>query len=247
MSPQHIAALRHVALGHCVFPCQGKLPRTPRGFLNASREIGQVTAWWERWPDANIGLVTGSAAGLVVLDVDGEAGREALRGRAIPVTQVVETARGWHYYFAYPDRAVRSRVGVLEHVDIRADGGYVIAAGSFHESGARYRYTSGLGPSDVPLAACPDWLLQVAGGSRAPRSAEMWASLIRDGVAEGSRNASAASLAGHLFRHFVDGPVVVELMRAWNTASCRPPLDDDELLRTIDSVAGAELRRRRAQ
>jgi hypothetical protein len=246
VSPQHLAALRHAALGHRVFPCHGKLPRTPHGFLDASADPAQVTTWWERWPDANIGLTTGSAARLVVLDVDGEAGRTALRGRTIPVTQVVETARGWHYYFAYPDRPVRSRVGVLEHVDVRADGGYVIAAGSVHESGAVYRYADGLGPRDVELAPCPSWLLGVAGASAPPRAPEEWAALIRDGVAAGARNATMASLAGHLFRRFVDGGVVLELLRAWNDARCRPPLDDDEVVRTVESVAGAELRRRQA-
>jgi hypothetical protein len=70
------AALTYAGRGLHVFPCRGKLPRTEHGFQDASTDTDTVISWWQRWPDANIGIATGTASGLVVLDVDTQHGRE---------------------------------------------------------------------------------------------------------------------------------------------------------------------------
>ena len=64
------AALRYAELGYPVFPCAagGKVPLTPRGFKDATTDAAQIRAWWEKDPDANIGMPT---AGLLAIDVDG--------------------------------------------------------------------------------------------------------------------------------------------------------------------------------
>ena len=79
-----------------------------------------------------------------------------------------------------------------------------------------------------------------------PRPPEEWRALAVEGVGQGTRNNSIASLAGHLLRHEVDPFVVLHLLIAWNAASCRPPLPEAEVARTVNSIAGRELRRRRA-
>ena len=48
----------------------GKHPRTEHGFKDASVEEAKIRAWWTRWPDANVGIVTGEIAGIVVIDID---------------------------------------------------------------------------------------------------------------------------------------------------------------------------------
>lgn len=48
----------------------GKHPRTPHGFKDASLEESEIDSWWQRWPDANIGIPTGKISGLIVLDID---------------------------------------------------------------------------------------------------------------------------------------------------------------------------------
>ena len=68
--------------------------------------------------------------------------------------------------------------------------------------------------------------------------------LILTEVPEGQRNSCLARLAGHLFRHRVDPYITLGLLRSWNLFSCQPPLTEAEMMRTIDSIAGAELRRR---
>ena len=77
----------------------------------------------------------------------------------------------------------------------------------------------------------------------AARSVDEWRAIVSGGVGEGQRNATLARLTGHLLRKHVDPIVTLELTRAWNLARCRPPLLDDEVLRTVNGIAGAELRR----
>jgi hypothetical protein len=81
----------------------GKHPLTPHGLKDASSDPAQLTGWWRRWPQANIGLVTGELAD--VLDVDGRPGRMALRRLATDHElrlegPLAETGIGWHLYLA---------------------------------------------------------------------------------------------------------------------------------------------------
>ncbi|MFX6759426.1 bifunctional DNA primase/polymerase, partial [Acinetobacter baumannii] len=66
------AARKFAEAGVPVFPCRprGKQPRTEHGFRDASTDLGQVTAWWRRWPTANIGVPTGAVSSFEVVDVD---------------------------------------------------------------------------------------------------------------------------------------------------------------------------------
>ncbi len=65
------AAARFAAAGMPVFPCVPgeKRPLVRRGFHDASTDPPQVAAWWSRWPAANIGIPTGAASGVEVVDV----------------------------------------------------------------------------------------------------------------------------------------------------------------------------------
>jgi hypothetical protein len=89
------------------------------------------------------------------------------------------------------------------------------------------------------LAPLPGWLLQAA--TRTParqgHDPEYWRTLLKEGVSQGARNNTIASLSGHLLWHGVDREVVVELMLCWNRVRCRPPLPDAEVLRTVHSIA----------
>jgi putative DNA primase/helicase len=109
-------------------------------------------------------VVTGGNLGLVVLDVDGDDGRQSLadlqqqHGR-LPRTQLVRTPHGRHHYFR-TDEPLRNSVGKLGlGLDVRTNGGYVVAAGSVNSDGVRYPYVTGRDPNDVEIAEIPDWLL----------------------------------------------------------------------------------------
>ena len=67
---------------------------------------------------------------------------------------------------------------------------------------------------------------------------------MRDGVSEGSRNDNLTRLAGYLLRRHVDALVATEIVLAVNDARCRPPLERDEVITIIDSIAAREMKRR---
>jgi hypothetical protein len=239
------AALRYAQHGWAIFPCRPRLkvPATAHGLLDATTDLGLIAAWWEQQPDANVGVVTGRTSGLVVLDVDGDTGIDSLRNlERLPATASVTTPRGGlHLYFQHPGIEVRNSAGQLgAGLDVRGDGGYVLAPPS-QIAGRHYT------PSDrAPLASMPEWLLERLS---APRDASHrtpateWIRIVRVGLPEGQRNAGLARIVGHLLRRYVDIDLTAELAHLIN-ARCRPPLDTAEVDRIVDSIAGRELRRR---
>jgi hypothetical protein len=86
------------------------------------------------------------------------------------------------------------------------------------------------------LAALPRWVLLPAGGIRVRRTLSDWRRLVHDGVPEGQRNSSIASLAGHLLWHQVDPEVVLELLFAWNRLRCQPALEDSEVAQVVSNI-----------
>lgn len=204
----------------------------------------EVAGWFRHTPAANLGIVTGEISNVVVLDIDpkhgGDASLERLEARfgALPPTVEAETGGGGrHLYFTHPGGLVRNRVGLAQGIDLRGDGGYIVAPPSVHPNGRRYAWLAGRSPDDHPLAALPRWLLAGSGGPRAGRSLADWRQLVHEGVPEGQRNAAVASLTGYLLWHGVDPDVVLELLLAWNRARCRPPLDDAEVAQVVASIA----------
>lgn len=156
----------------------GKHPRPAAGQKRATTDAEQIRRWWTEYPGANIGIVTGAASGLFVLDVDGKPGADSLatlesRNGALPVTVTARTGRGGtHYYFQHPGGYVPSRAGKLgQGLDVRCDGGYVVAPPSVSEHGP-YTWEPGRSPDDVPIADAPEWLVTAARGNRPPSQAK---------------------------------------------------------------------------
>jgi hypothetical protein len=155
---------------------------------------------------------------------------------------------GRHLYFAHPGGTPHNRVGIRPGIDLRADGGCVVAPPSAHPNGRRYAWAPGRAPDDRPLSPLPAWFLDCAlATARAGHSRAYWRQLTREGVAEGQRNATLASLTGHLLWRGVDPEVALELLLAWNRARCRPPLPDDEVARVVQSIARKHLQEHDAE
>ncbi len=243
-----VAALGYAARGWSVVPIQprGKRPLVAwREFQQRAATPDEVNHWFRHWPDANVGIVTGRVSGLVVVDVDTRHGgadsvaaAEAEHG-PLPVTVEAATGGGGrHLYFAHPGVAVANRVAIRPGIDLRGDGGCVVAPPSVHPSGRRYAWVAGRAPGECALAAPPAHFFGQAGAVRQlGHSRPYWRRLIREGIAEGARNATVASLTGHLLWRGVDVDVVLELMLAWNRTHCRPPLADDEVAQVVQSIA----------
>jgi putative DNA primase/helicase len=124
----------------------GKHPRLKGGFKIATSDTRQIEAWWRKWPDANIGIATGAVSGIVVVDVDGPDALARLHALAaqhnepLPRTLTVKTARGWHFYFKHPHADLVIPCSTGDGIDLRGDGGYVVAPPSVHKSGHIYRW-----------------------------------------------------------------------------------------------------------
>lgn len=138
-APDLATAAAHVAdCGIPVFPCvpRGKQPLTVHGFQDASTDSDVVRSWWRRWPGANIGVPTGSAGGVDVVDVDVHgiwSGFGAFeRARQVGLVEgwawLVRTpSGGLHAYFLRTTATdQRSWQVPSQHIDFRGDGGYVI-------------------------------------------------------------------------------------------------------------------------
>ena len=165
------AALAYAAAGWPVLPvaAHGKHPLAHHGVHDASVDAARIRRWWSRWPDAGVGIATGAGSGLAVLDVDVKAGGRVslvgLRsGRTLPFTLLAHTGGGgFHLYYRQPDGLrVPNTVGRLPNVDgplpgidLRGDGGYVVAPPSVHASGRPYRWASRQPDEPAPL---PRWL-----------------------------------------------------------------------------------------
>lgn len=241
-------ALEIVSLELAVFPLRprGKAPLTPHGHLDATTDEAVIRDWWERWPQANVGLAV--PRGLVVVDIDDLKALPRLRaeGRELPATVKSTTGRGLHLFYRV-EAELRNAVQLFPGVDLRGVGGYVVAPPSIHPTGAQYRWE--VPPSPASFAEAPGWIGEAAlerrGGHARPP--EEWRRITTERVSQGQRNDTLASLAGHLLRCGVDPFVTLQLLLAWNATRCLPPLPDVEVTRTVDSVAGCELRRRQGR
>lgn len=217
-----------------------------RGYQGRLPTQHEIETWFGRWPDANIGLVTGQVSNLVVLDIDPRHGGDASLDRLarrfgrVPPTLTVQTGGGGrHFYFtalAEP-AALPSRVNLAPGIDVRAEGGMVVAPPSVHPSGRRYEWVS-CGDACQGPAPLPRWLVALiqAEGRRSKHDSGYWRRLVAEGVEQGARNDTIASLAGHLMRCGVDIDVVKELLVCWNRMRAHPPLDAAEVVRTVDSI-----------
>ena len=187
----------------------------PHGLKEATTNRARVLAWWTQQPQANIGLATGHR--FDVLDVDSPTGTQAIRafaaGHALHSSGPLARTGGggWHYYLAPTGSG--DRAGVLERVDWRGRGGYVIAPPSRHHSGHPYQFLPGRDLS-TPLAEVPAALLQRLRHRQAEQPAPVVSIPVGDGP--GPRYGQAA-LAQELAR-VATAPQGQRNQRLWEAA-----------------------------
>jgi uncharacterized protein (DUF927 family) len=221
------------------------------GVKSATIEESNIRRLWQMWPDANVGVATGEPAGFVVVDVDPRHGGyesiERLQEQygGLPQTLTALTGGGGqHLLFAQPNQRISNiqstpvMAGVLgEGVDIRGDGGYIVAPPSIHKSGNRYQWDGK--PDGFDIADMPDWLLQLL-TERASKAKGKSEKSKGQSIPEGRRNTSLTSLAGKLRRSGLDEAAIREALETENEQRCMPPLDSKEVARIARSVARYE-------
>lgn len=135
-------------------PSGTKKPNAPWTRWQTERSTPADHARWLA-AGSNAAIVTGSVSGLVVLDCDTPEAIDEAERRGTNGAPFVETAKGRHYYFRHPGDLVRCRVAFMSGMDLRGDGGFVVAPGSTHPNGAQYRWQK---PPQGELPPMPGWL-----------------------------------------------------------------------------------------
>ncbi len=206
----------------------------------------EVRNWWRRWPYANVGIVTGAISGLFVLDVDGTDGIKSIKRFDIPMTVTANTGGGGeHVFFKYAsDKKIGNRTGVRRNLDIRGDGGYVVAPPSIHSSGKGYSWQDGKSPGECELAEAPDWLIEMLFPqvrdeitTSIPEKKLLPCALnfIKSGTTEGTRDTFLFTLAKHARGASMLEVKALSLLQRANEV-CKPPLPDNIIEEKIQSA-----------
>jgi Bifunctional DNA primase/polymerase, N-terminal/Primase C terminal 1 (PriCT-1) len=204
----------------------------------ATTDVNIVSTWWDKWPDANIGIATGAESGLVVVDFDGEVGLASLRRLTedhgfTDEALIAETGNGFHMYFHHPGGDVlNSARTVADGVDVRGDGGYVVAPPSLHKNGHRYRWRD---QTHLVVNLPPSLHAKLCAKNKTDKNQHE--SGMFEAVPEGRRNTHLTSEAGRLRRGGKSAEEITSTLLEINSKVCSPPLAEDEVRQVAQSVA----------
>lgn len=241
------AALQYLSEGMSVIPLKpnDKKPLLPSwSELQVNRlSVAEAEAVWKDQPDANVGIVTGQISGLSVLDIDGRPGAMAIHKAniSLPETRVVRTPNGLHYYFQFTEDLKQS-AGIIDHVDIRSTGGYVVAPPSTIGD-KEYRVAKNLPPvfwQNIPaqlLGRQPstNGTVKAVSTGGAPWVSEA----LEHGSPEGQRDQMATRLAGYFHSRGVSPDIIMHTLTGF-AERCTPPMQMHDLARVVKSVTRYE-------
>lgn len=240
------AAIKYATkYGWAVFPVkpETKRPYTPHGCLDAKKNVGAIRAWWKKWPDASVGIATGSASNLIVIDedVDDDKGIDGIHSIRIwekshgdlPETVTAITGRGgYHLYFHYTGTDLKNRAGLLEGVDIRGEGGYVVAPPSVHPNGTEYQWE--FDPEDYKPAELTQTVLDLLNSDEDAEQRDQFE--LPDKIPAGQRNTTLFKLASSLQAQGLPDQAIEEAVKKSNETLCDEPLPDEEISTILQSA-----------
>jgi len=230
-----MAALAYASKGQAVFPLNGKVPRTQNGFKDASTDATVIKEWWRKSPKANIGMPTGSANKIVVLDVDPRNGGTESFYRLnedyekLPDTLTQKTGGGgFHYVFQCPAGVIikNGHIEGYPGLDIKGEGGYIVVPPSRTEG----VYTWDKKAKRAPV---PDWLLKLINSKDKTVIGDL-ADTLPEKITAGSRNNTLFSVAGSMRRRGCEPNEIYAALKEINTR-CVEGLDDGELRKLAES------------
>lgn len=238
------AAIEYVTNGFAVFPCErdSKEPATIHGFKDATKNPDAVKRLWRDYPNNNIGIATGAVSGGVfVVDVDNHNGVDGAQyllewqreHGEFPETACATTGSGGtHYFFKAPSGvSVRNAAHVIEGVDVRGDGGYIIAPPSRHPNGNRYEWD--LHFLDYPIAEANESVMELVRNNGAQDYVRFE---LPDSIGSGKRNDVLFKYASSLQSRGMDDAQIIASVSDANRARCKPPLSETEVKKLINSV-----------
>ena len=238
------AAIDYASKGLAVFPCKpkGKEPITRKGVHDATTNFDTIKKWWTKHPSANIGIACGEVSGyLLVVDVDekdnGVSGADSLNewereNGTLPETVRSITGRGGsHLLYRLKGETSKNKVNLLEGVDIRSDGGYIIAPPSVHPNGRLYEWE--YDPDEYPIAEADEVVRKLIDSDK-PEQTDRF--VMPDKVGSGKRNVSIHRLACSLQARGLTDSVILSTCLATNAEQCDPPLSEREVTKIVESA-----------
>lgn len=237
-------AVKYIKAGLSIFPLKfkGKEPLTKNGCKEATTDAAIVKAWWQKWPNANIGIATGSkSGGLFVIDLDidedkGIDGYHSLRdwekiNGCFPETCCSITGRGGYHLFFRTNREVKNRVGIISGVDIRGEGGYIVAPPSIHPNGRIYEWEYDL--EEFEIKEANDIVFKFLNDNANTRKNEFKPPLE---ILSGTRNRTIFEFACSLQSKGLSDAAIKSAISIENQERCVPPLDEKDLEKILNSV-----------
>lgn len=255
------------AFGLRVFPAKASSKEPALKWKQYQTQAPSVAdiAHWDA-SDLNACVVTGAASRIVVLDVDSEDAQRVVDELDLPITPSVVTARGRHLYFQAPSRPIKNSVNLAGvKLDVRGDGGYVVAPGSIHPDGAMYKWE--VSPVEVDFAEFPQQLLALLEASKPKQSRTTQPSAVSiadacgsgieryiayeldqavkdlNAAVEGERNDTLFKVSARMARHVAAADIEwSEVTATLAAAAVNAGLEDSEIAPTIESgwKAGCE-------
>lgn len=216
----------------------GKHPREKNWPQVATTNITTIEAWWEKYPDANVGIVPDS--GLVVVDVDPRNGGDksivsvykSINYKPV-APKVLTGGGGFHEYYKSTSPLIKNRTGAIPGGDIKTAGGFVVAPPSRHSSGNTYRHDPERSLLSCEIPEMPDALVNALFGSENKKVDHKNNSGV---ILEGARNDKLFRYACKMKRMGHEKKEAQWLVILKNESECKPPLEDDEIIRIVENV-----------
>lgn len=238
------AAVEYINMGLAVFPIKykDKIPLAKNGCKDATTDAAIVKAWWQKYPNANVGIATGlKSGGLFVIDLDidedkGINGYQTLRdwerkNGILPDTWSSITGRGGYHLFFKSSKQITNRAGILEGVDIRGEGGYIVAPPSTHANGRKYEWE--YSPDDFELVEGDEVVYKLLETDKREKAESF---KLPEIIISGKRNETMFRFACSLQAKGLPDEAIEASVKAINETKCQPPLKDSELNTIINSV-----------
>lgn len=242
-------AVEYAKQGLAVLPIapKGKIPLTQHGSHDATTDLTQIKKWWTKYPDANIGIATGKASGgLVVIDMDVDDDKDKdgyhhfkdwldENYLYLDDTWQAITGRGGYHLMFRTSRDVRNRTNWIPDVDVRGEGGYIVAPPSIHPNGHPYEWE--IAPEDCPILTDKDDENIEYIVSELTKGEEKKQSVVVPGaIVEGGRNDMLYKIACSYQGRGQSDEFILQAVLDVNRTRCNPPLPEAEVRRIVESA-----------
>lgn len=237
-------AIEYARNGLAVFPLRekDKVPATRNGFKDATKDLNQIVEWWNQNPNYNIGIATGAVSGgLVVIDVDqdSEKGKDGIasitewmkQNGKLNETAEVNTGRGGLHLFYRTNQTFGNRTNLLKNVDVRADGGYVVAPPSIHPNGNPYAWNPNGYGWDFGIHDAGKNVIDLLNYSQNQKQEPF--KVEGNEIPDGMRTDTLFKLTCSLIDKGLSETAIRDAVQAENASRCNPPLSEKELEQNV--------------